>query len=100
LAEQVAKLSKTGRLDAESIADVKTRIVSYPSTALPVKEKVAEAASPVPRPSPPLVVFVYGILTPYHHQRTMIKREDQACLPDTNSTMLQNTLRSTGQSLN
>jgi hypothetical protein len=53
LAEQVAKLSKAGCLDAESIAEVKTRIASHPSTALPVREKVAEATPPAPPPSPP-----------------------------------------------
>jgi hypothetical protein len=49
LAEQVAKLSKACQLDAESIVEVKTRIASCPSTALPVREKGAEAT---PRASP------------------------------------------------
>jgi hypothetical protein len=53
LAEQVAKLSKASRLDAESIVEVKTRITSRLSTALPVRETVAEATPPVPSPSPP-----------------------------------------------
>jgi hypothetical protein len=48
LAEQVAKPSKAGRLDAESIAEVKTRIASCPSTALLVTQKVMEAAPPAP----------------------------------------------------
>jgi hypothetical protein len=51
-ADQVAKLSEKGRLDAESIADVKTRIAISPLTALLVREKVAEAAPPVPPLSP------------------------------------------------
>jgi hypothetical protein len=42
LAEQVAKLSKAGCLDDKSIAEVKTRIASYLSTALLVREKVAK----------------------------------------------------------
>jgi hypothetical protein len=53
LAEQVVKLSKAGHLDAESIAEVKTRISSHTSTALPVRKKVAEVALLVPSPSPP-----------------------------------------------
>jgi hypothetical protein len=53
LAEQVAKLSKARCLDIESITEVKIRIASYPSTALHVREKVAEAPPPVPTQSPP-----------------------------------------------
>jgi hypothetical protein len=48
LAEQVAKLSKAGSLNAESNAEVKTKIASDPSTALPVREKGAEATPPAP----------------------------------------------------
>jgi hypothetical protein len=55
LAEQVAKFSKAGHLDAESIAEVKTRIASCPLTALPVRKKVAEAAPPAPPPITPTV---------------------------------------------
>jgi hypothetical protein len=54
LAEQVAKHSKPGYLDAESIAKVKTRIASCRSTALLVTEKVVEAAPPELPPSPPI----------------------------------------------
>jgi hypothetical protein len=43
LAEQVAKLSKAGCLDAENIAKVKIRIASRPSTAFLVRKKVTEA---------------------------------------------------------
>jgi hypothetical protein len=53
LAEQLAKLLKTGCLDAESIAEVKPRIASCPSTTLPVRDKVAEAAPLAPHPLPP-----------------------------------------------
>jgi hypothetical protein len=53
LAEQVAKLSKAGCLDAESIAEVKTRIASRPSTALPVREKVAGSSSSSATPITP-----------------------------------------------
>jgi hypothetical protein len=53
LAEQVAKLSKARCLDAESIIEVKTRIASRLSTALPVREKVVEAAPLAPPPLPP-----------------------------------------------
>jgi hypothetical protein len=50
-AEQVAKLSKPRRLDTESITEVKTRIASYPSTTLLVREKNMEATPPVLSPS-------------------------------------------------
>jgi hypothetical protein len=53
LAEQVAKLWKARCLDAESMTEVNTRIASHLSTALPVREKVAEAASQALPPSPP-----------------------------------------------
>jgi hypothetical protein len=53
LAKQVAKLSKAGLLDAESIAKMKTRITSHQSSTLPVREKVAKATLPAPLPSPP-----------------------------------------------
>jgi hypothetical protein len=52
LAEQVAKLSKARRLDAESIAKVKIRIASRSSTALLLREKVADAAPPAATLSP------------------------------------------------
>jgi hypothetical protein len=52
LAEQVANLSKSGYLDAESIVEVKRKIASCPSTTLLVK-KIAEAAPPVLLLSPP-----------------------------------------------
>jgi hypothetical protein len=53
LAEQVAKLAIAACLDAESIAEVKIRIASRSSTALLVREKVAEVAPPATLPSPP-----------------------------------------------
>jgi hypothetical protein len=53
LAEPVAKLSKAGSLDAESIVEIKTRITTCPSTALPVREIVVEMTSPVLSASPP-----------------------------------------------
>jgi hypothetical protein len=53
LAEQVTKVLKAGHLDAESILEMKTRISSRSSTTLPVREKVAKAATPAPLPSPP-----------------------------------------------
>jgi hypothetical protein len=46
------KLAKAGRVDAESIAKVKTRITSCPSTTLPVREKIVDANPPAPLPSP------------------------------------------------
>jgi hypothetical protein len=49
----VTKLSKAGHLDAESIAEVKTRITSHTSTTLPIREKVAVAAPLVQPPSRP-----------------------------------------------
>jgi hypothetical protein len=52
LAEKVAKLSKAGYLDAESIVEIKIGIASYLSAALPVRDKVAEATPPAPPPSP------------------------------------------------
>jgi hypothetical protein len=52
LAEQVAKLSKAGCLDAESIAEVMTRIASHPYTLLLVREKGIEATLLVAPPSP------------------------------------------------
>jgi hypothetical protein len=59
LAEQVAKLLKAEHLDAETMAEVTIRIANCLSTALPVREKVAEAASPMLPPSP---------LTGSHHE--------------------------------
>jgi hypothetical protein len=53
LAEQIAKLSKAGCLDADSIAEVKTRIASHSSTALLVMEKVAKATYLLLSTSPP-----------------------------------------------
>jgi hypothetical protein len=53
LAEQVTKLSKARRLDAECIVEVKTRIASYPSTALAVWGTLAEASAPAPPATPP-----------------------------------------------
>jgi hypothetical protein len=64
LAEQVAKLSKAGRLDAESIAEVKTRIASCPSTALLVRKKVVEAAPPASPPSLPTCSYRVWELSP------------------------------------
>jgi hypothetical protein len=80
LAEQVAKLSKARRLDAESIAEVKTRIASYPSTALPVREKLAEAALQCHPHHPQLVVVVYGIL-PHHSPPENNDEEGRQSLP-------------------
>jgi hypothetical protein len=53
LAEQVAKLSKAGCQDTESIVEVKLRIASCPCTALPVRAKGAEATLPALLLSPP-----------------------------------------------
>jgi hypothetical protein len=53
LAEQVTKLSKARCLDAQIIAEMKTRIPSHPSTALAVRDKIAEASPAAPHPSPP-----------------------------------------------
>jgi hypothetical protein len=53
LAEQVAKLSNSGCLEAESITGMKSRISRCLSTALPVTEQVTEGDPPgLPR-SPP-----------------------------------------------
>jgi hypothetical protein len=69
LGEQVAKLSKAGCLDAESIAKVKTMITSRPCTTLPVREKVADATPLAPPPLPP---------TSSHH----VKVHSPSLLPD------------------
>jgi type IV secretory pathway VirB10-like protein len=53
LPEQVAKLSKARHLDAESIAEVKTRITSRPSTILRGPEKGSKTPPPARPPLPP-----------------------------------------------
>jgi hypothetical protein len=98
-AEQVAKFSKAGCLDAESIAEMKTRIASHPSTALPVRKKVAEAVPPALPLSPQPLVIMSSILPHHYHQRTMMTEQKVKPTSDIDGTISQNTLRTTGQSL-
>jgi hypothetical protein len=98
LAEQVAKLSKARCLDAESIADVKTRIASHPSTALPVRETVGEPGSPALFTSPLPSSGRVRDVSPSPSPETNDEKSRQIPLADGNVMTSQSILKITGVS--